>query len=241
MGYQSQVRDGLHASTDPFWGNSVCSSVRLLHSWSASKQLIATDCHWHKIIRKSGIPEKVRVLRPVTLFHNLDSTVADWATYSDIPQTCGGVNLHSINTRVFSNDTQRRAVSLRQLNFLLRSSGTALRLCIASRVQYVNPLGYMAECATMWLTVLIAVNRYIAVCHPFKANRFLTIRTARIQVQLHESFFHSFCFSHCHLRFGHWRYSTRRWRGGAIGRASDLRFTGRGFDFEFKSWPGTTA
>jgi len=49
-------------------------------------------------------------------------------------------------------------------------------------VKYVNPLGYMAQCATIWLTVLIAVNRYITICHPFKADRFLTIRTARIQV-----------------------------------------------------------
>jgi len=54
------------------------------------------------------------------------------------------------------------------------------RVCCG--VQYVNPLGYMTQCATIWLTVLIAVNRYIAICHPFKANRFLTIRTARIQV-----------------------------------------------------------
>jgi len=46
-------------------------------------------------------------------------------------------------------------------------------------------MGYMAQCATIWLTVLIAVNRYIAICHPFNANRFLTIRTARIQVLLH--------------------------------------------------------
>jgi len=46
-------------------------------------------------------------------------------------------------------------------------------------------MGYIAQCATIWLTVLIAFNRYVAICHPFKADRFLTIRTARIQVRLH--------------------------------------------------------
>jgi len=56
-------------------------------------------------------------------------------------------------------------------------------------VQYVNPMGYMTQCATIWLTVLIAVNRYVAICHPFKADRFLTIRTARIQVPSSTYFF----------------------------------------------------
>jgi hypothetical protein len=55
------------------------------------------------------------------------------------------------------------------------------RFAIPYLKKYVNPLGYMTQCVTIWMTVVIAVNRYIAICHPFKAHRLLTISIARIQ------------------------------------------------------------
>ena len=42
----------------------------------------------------------------------------------------------------------------------------------------------VAQTAVIWMTVLLAVNRYIAVCHPLHAPRFCTKYKARIQVAI---------------------------------------------------------
>ncbi len=49
-------------------------------------------------------------------------------------------------------------------------------------VKYMQPIAYMAETATIWTTVLLALNRYVAICVPFRAATFSTIKTAKIQV-----------------------------------------------------------
>ena len=33
---------------------------------------------------------------------------------------------------------------------------------------YVLPVAFVAQTATIWVTVLVAVNRYIAVCRPYQ-------------------------------------------------------------------------
>ena len=35
---------------------------------------------------------------------------------------------------------------------------------------------------TVWITVLVAFNRYVAICRPFQAIRVCTMRQARLQV-----------------------------------------------------------
>jgi hypothetical protein len=40
---------------------------------------------------------------------------------------------------------------------------------------YALPFAYIAQTATIWVTVLVAFNRYIAVCQPFKAARLCTV------------------------------------------------------------------
>lgn len=49
-------------------------------------------------------------------------------------------------------------------------------------VRFVNPLGYMSQSATVWMTVLLGVNRFLAICYPFRASRWLSLTSARIQV-----------------------------------------------------------
>ena len=44
------------------------------------------------------------------------------------------------------------------------------------------PLSYMAETATIWVTVLIAVNRYIIVCLPLRASQWCTLSKVKIQL-----------------------------------------------------------
>ena len=46
----------------------------------------------------------------------------------------------------------------------------------------VWPLRSMAETATIWLTVLIAVNRYIIVCRPLRATQWCTLSKVKIQL-----------------------------------------------------------
>jgi hypothetical protein len=51
-------------------------------------------------------------------------------------------------------------------------------------IKYVNPLGYVVQSCSIWMTVLLAFNRFIAVCRPFSASQLLTLKSARIQVGL---------------------------------------------------------
>ena len=46
----------------------------------------------------------------------------------------------------------------------------------------VWPLRSMAESATIWVTVLIAVNRYIIVCLPLRASQWCTLSKVKIQL-----------------------------------------------------------
>ena len=49
-------------------------------------------------------------------------------------------------------------------------------------IVYINPIAYMAQTEAIWITVLIALNRYVAICRPYDANRLCTKRRAQIQV-----------------------------------------------------------
>ena len=62
---------------------------------------------------------------------------------------------------------------------------------------YVWPLVHITQLGTIWMTVLIAANRYIAVCRPFQAPTLCTINKVRIQV-LSVAIF---CFVYCIPRF----------------------------------------
>lgn len=49
-------------------------------------------------------------------------------------------------------------------------------------IRYLNPLACVAQSCTIWITVLLAINRYLAVCRPFTSQKWLTMTRARIQV-----------------------------------------------------------
>ena len=46
----------------------------------------------------------------------------------------------------------------------------------------LSPLHRMAETATIWVTVLIAVNRYIIVCLPLRASQWCTLSNVKVQL-----------------------------------------------------------
>lgn len=46
----------------------------------------------------------------------------------------------------------------------------------------VWPLVYIAQMATVWMTLLIAFNRYVAICRPFQAQMLCTMNKTRIQL-----------------------------------------------------------
>ena len=56
------------------------------------------------------------------------------------------------------------------------------RYVIAYVKKYFNPWGYITQCWSIWITVLLAINRFIAVCCPLVSKRWLTLNKARIQV-----------------------------------------------------------
>ena len=47
---------------------------------------------------------------------------------------------------------------------------------------YLLPLALTAQTATIWVTVLVAVTRYIAICLPFRASRWCTVSKAKKQL-----------------------------------------------------------
>ena len=62
------------------------------------------------------------------------------------------------------------------------SGSGAIRPVYPYIVKFIHPLGYMAQTLTIWTTVLLAINRFIAVCRPFHATTLCTIRKARYQI-----------------------------------------------------------
>ena len=50
------------------------------------------------------------------------------------------------------------------------------------RIAWSFPVAMTAQAASIWVTVLIAVNRYVAVCLPYKASRWCTVLMAKKQL-----------------------------------------------------------
>lgn len=51
-------------------------------------------------------------------------------------------------------------------------------------VVYINPFGSISHCYVIWSTILLALNRYAAICRPFTSKNFLKLSSARIQVAI---------------------------------------------------------
>ncbi len=49
-------------------------------------------------------------------------------------------------------------------------------------IKFIRPLIFMAAAASVWITVLLAVNRYIAVCKPLRARQLCTQKKTYIQI-----------------------------------------------------------
>ncbi len=49
---------------------------------------------------------------------------------------------------------------------------------------YAWPLAHMSQMGTVWMTVLVATNRYIAVCHPLQAPRLCTKHKVKVQITI---------------------------------------------------------
>ena len=50
------------------------------------------------------------------------------------------------------------------------------------QIRWSFPVATTAHTASIWVTVLIAVNRYVAVCLPYKASRWCTVFMAKKQL-----------------------------------------------------------
>jgi len=55
-------------------------------------------------------------------------------------------------------------------------------MCVVRGQVYVWPLVHISQMWTVWITVLVAFNRYVAICRPFQAIRLCSMRQARTQV-----------------------------------------------------------
>ena len=51
-------------------------------------------------------------------------------------------------------------------------------------MKYVQPIGYMTKTCAIWMTVLLAVNRYIVIKKPLEAHRICTLWKARLQISV---------------------------------------------------------
>jgi len=48
--------------------------------------------------------------------------------------------------------------------------------------KYVYPTAIVAETGTIYLTILVTVNRYVSVCWPYRASELCSLRSARLHV-----------------------------------------------------------
>lgn len=63
--------------------------------------------------------------------------------------------------------------------------GLSLSGQTGQRIAYfATPFANVLQLATIWITLLIAINRHIAVCKPFKARSLNTIRAVKTQVTI---------------------------------------------------------
>ena len=46
-------------------------------------------------------------------------------------------------------------------------------------IAYVLPFGWIAQTTSIWIVCLVTIDRYIAICHPFIAERHCTVRRCR--------------------------------------------------------------
>ena len=62
--------------------------------------------------------------------------------------------------------------------------GDGNHVIVPFNMAYIYPLVHITQLGTVWITVLIAFNRYIAICKPFQAPKLCTITRVRLQVLL---------------------------------------------------------
>jgi hypothetical protein len=55
-------------------------------------------------------------------------------------------------------------------------------ICVLNNVVMVLQVGLMAQTGSVYLTVCVAVERYVAVCHPLKAKSLCTFGRAKTYV-----------------------------------------------------------
>ena len=111
-----------------------------------------------------------------------------------------GITGNSLTFVVFWKGNFKSSTSFLFLSLSLIDSAvllTVLTICIVKLDFYIDwlpndfcvylqlcgyPLLYMAEAATVWVTVLIAVNRCIIVCLPLRASQWCTLAKVKIQL-----------------------------------------------------------
>ena len=114
--------------------------------------------------------------------------------------TVAGIIGNSLTFVVFWKGNFKSSTSFLFLSLSLIDSAvllTAFACCIVRLDFYIGwlpnelsvylkvcvwPVSYMTESATIWLTVLVAVNRYIIVCRPFMASQWCTLSKVKIQL-----------------------------------------------------------
>lgn len=74
-------------------------------------------------------------------------------------------------------------------------------------ITYVNPFGPIVQSWSIWITVMLAVNRYVAVCRPFSAAKRLTMKSARLQVGLAYIVYEFFDMAFIAKRINYYRLS----------------------------------
>jgi len=74
------------------------------------------------------------------------------------------------------------------LRYVLQFSGSPVPPALTYVRLHTFPVLYTAQTWTIWLTVVIAFNRYMAVCWPYLALRFHNIDKVRLQTYIVTAF-----------------------------------------------------
>ena len=171
-----------------------------------SQSLIEDTSSVNVTTTSQDVPSPDEPLRPANFSEDQDPVLFLFLFYTIImgPVCIMGFVGNTVSIMVLSKDRNHRVVTflLKCLaladNLVLTVSFVTLSMIFgllyyvkgtsvltATRpyiVKYVHPIGYISQTLTIWLTVLLAINRYVAICRPFDVHKFCTIRKAQIQV-----------------------------------------------------------
>ena len=96
--------------------------------------------------------------------------------------TGGHVGTYLLEARAVSDNLYLATIACSVTYYILSYYYNLSAHCDIAFIQYVVPLGHITQMCTVWMIVIVAGNRYIAVCRPMDAPRLCTKYNVQLEI-----------------------------------------------------------